>query len=119
MSPSVTPNDEIAKIAELDGPAVRDLLSTELRGVVVDFWSPWCAPCRVIRPHLHKLAQERHTQWRFVAVNTEKHPAAAEDFQVASLPTVAFFHHGQELHRFAGTVLLSSIVGKLDELSPE
>jgi thioredoxin len=104
-------------IDELDGVAVHDVLNTEQRGVVIDFWAPWCAPCRVLRPHLNKLAQERETGWRFVAVNTEAHPEAAKQFGVSALPTLVVFRQGAELHRFTGATLPSAMDEKLEELS--
>ena len=106
----------MSQLEELDGAALREVLGQEGRGVLVDFWSPWCAPCRTLRPHLARLAGEREGTWRFVAVNAASQPAAAEDFGVKALPTIAFFRGGQELFRFAGAAALSAIVEKLDEL---
>lgn len=103
-------------IDELDGAKVREVLGSELRGVLIDFWSPWCAPCRTLRPHLDKLAREREMSWRFVAVNTETHPDAAEAFGVSALPTLVLYRAGVEVHRFSGSALPSSIDAKLDEL---
>jgi thioredoxin len=107
----------MSAVEEFEGPGLRELLKEEGRGVLVDFWSPWCAPCRTLRPHIARLAGERQAEWRFVAVNTVAQPAVAEDFQVKSLPTIAFFRAGQELFRFQGMATLSGIVEKLDELS--
>jgi len=104
-------------IDELDTKAVRDVLDTERRGVVIDFWSPWCAPCRALRPHLDKLAQVRARGWRFVAVNTEAHPDATEQFGVSSLPTLVMFRQGSEVHRFTGATLPSAMDAKLEELT--
>ncbi|MEM6993324.1 MAG: thioredoxin domain-containing protein [Myxococcota bacterium] len=102
-------------MSELDGDAVREVLKEEFRGVLIDFWSPWCSPCRSLRPHLHKMAEEREARWRFVAVNTEAHPNVAEEFGVQSLPTIVLFKRGEELFRFAGAALVSSIDEKLEE----
>ena len=104
-------------IDELDVAAVHDVLRGEVRNVLVDFWSPWCAPCRALRPHLHKLAAERSADWRFVAVNTEAHPTASDEFEVRSLPTLVFFRGGHELSRISGGVTLSSVVATLDEFA--
>ena len=104
-------------IDELDQAGLEEVLETEFRGVLVDFWSPWCAPCRALRPHLAKLAEEHDGEWRFVAVNTEEVPASAEAYGVRSLPTLVFFRKGEELHRFAGSALVSSVSEKLEELS--
>ena len=104
------------KVEELDGASVRAILEREARGVLVDFWSPWCAPCRALRPHLARLAQERSAEWRFVAINTEKHPASVEEFGISSLPTLVWFRKGTEIKRLTGGVTLSSIAAALDEL---
>ncbi len=106
----------MSRIDELDGRTLGEVIRDEPRGVVVDFWSPWCAPCRVLRPHLSQMAQDRADAWRFVAVNTDAHPAAAEDYGVRSLPTLVLFRGGHELRRFAGGVTLSMIATALDDL---
>ena len=100
---------------ELDPPALKEALSSELRGVVIDFWSPWCAPCRTLKPHLAKLAAEREQKWRFIAINTEAHPQLATEFAVTALPTVVLLRSGKELHRFTGTPLPSAVRDRLDE----
>lgn len=107
----------MSAIAELDPRGVRQLLRQEQRAVLVDFWSPWCAPCRVLRPHLVRLAEERSEHWRFVAVNTETHPGAAEEFAIRSLPTFVLFRDGQEVSRLAGGVTLSSVAAALEEFA--
>lgn len=103
-------------IDELDGVALGRVLHDEGRGVVVDFWSPWCAPCRALRPHLHKMAEDRADVWRFVAVNTEAHPTVAEDYDVRSLPTLVLFRDGEEISRLAGGITLSAVAATLDDL---
>lgn len=104
-------------IEELDMASASDVINNESRGVLVDFWSPWCAPCRILRPHLNKIADERAATWRFIAINTDKHPDAAEALGVSALPTIAFFRAGEELDRFAGSALPSTVDAKLDELT--
>lgn len=103
-------------IEELDEGALNTVLVTETRRVLVDFWSPWCAPCRVIRPHLHRLAEERQASWRFAAVNAQAQPETAERFGVKALPTFILFSDGEETHRFTGSTMISAIVEKLDEV---
>ena len=104
-------------IEELDGSKLGKLLTDEKQGVVIDFWSPWCAPCRALKPHLDKLAGERRGQWRFVAVNTEEHPEIAERYQVKGLPTVVWYRGGKEVGRIGSGVTVSSVAAKLEELS--
>ena len=106
-------------LEELEGGLkdVEDVLKTEFRDVLVDFWSPWCAPCRALRPHLDRLSHEVTSRCRFVAVNTVDHPDAAEKFGVSSLPTLVLFRKEKELHRFSDGVLVSHVVDKLQELA--
>ncbi len=102
------------RLEEVDGPGLESVLADETRAVLVDCWSPWCAPCRALKPHLIKLAQERAGDWRFVALNTEAHPEAAEERGVQSLPTLLLYRNGEEIRRLAGGVTLGAVVESLD-----
>ena len=106
----------MSDIDELEGEALREVLSSESRHVLVDFWSPWCAPCRTMRPHLRRMASEREADWRFVAVNTEAQPEVAQDYQVRALPTLVLYENGVESFRFSGATTIGAIADKLDEL---
>ena len=59
--------------------------------VVVDFWAPWCGPCKVFKPILEKLASEARGHWVLVTVNTEKFPELAQQFGVRGIPDVELF----------------------------
>ena len=115
---SMMPNESSKHepVEELDDAGVVNVVRSESRGVVVDFWSPWCAPCRVLRPHLRGLAAENASGWRFVAVNTEAHPETAERFQVSSLPTLVWFQGGREVSRISGPMTVSAVAERLAEL---
>jgi len=96
---------------------LETILATESRSVVVDFWSPWCAPCRTLRPHLRRMVEEHAKAWRLVEVNAENEAETAQKFGVRSLPTLVFFREGTESFRFSGAAPVSAIAQKLDELT--
>jgi thioredoxin 2 len=72
--------------------------------VVVDFWAPWCAPCRMMAPVFEQAAGEFATQARFAKVNTEAAQAVAARFGVRSIPTLILLHGGREIGRKSGAL---------------
>lgn len=72
--------------------------------VVVDFWAPWCAPCRAMAPAFAQVAKELEPQVRLAKVNTEDHQDLAARFGIRSIPTLAIFKNGREIARQAGAM---------------
>ena len=70
--------------------------------VVVDFWAPWCGPCRMVAPEIAKVAASRAGEWLVVKVNTETLPDLGSRFGIQSIPTMAVFAGGRELARTSG-----------------
>lgn len=99
----------MSSVEELGPGALQSVLDSETRPIVVDFWSPWCAPCRTLRPHMERLAKGSGEKLRFVAVNVEADAEMAQRLNVKALPTVAMFHAGQETERFTGAGILGAI----------
>ena len=66
--------------------------------VLVDFWAPWCSPCRAMTPVLHSLARD----FTVCKVNTDKNPRLAAGFEVAAIPLLLIFRNGQVVRRYEG-----------------
>jgi thioredoxin 2 len=78
--------------------------------VVVDFWAPWCGPCRTMAPAFAQAASMLEPHFRLAKVNTEEAQALAARFGIRSIPTLAVFRHGREVARQAGAMDVSSLV---------
>ena len=70
--------------------------------VVVDFWAPWCGPCRMVAPELAKVASRNAGRYLIVKVNTDALPDLGERFRIMSIPTMAVFRDGREAGRTTG-----------------
>jgi thioredoxin len=85
--------------------------------LVIDFWAPWCGPCRTIAPQFERVAQLR-SEYRFAKVNVDEQPAIASAFQVRSIPTLVVISDGEVIGASPGVIGADQLVGALDQLAP-
>ena len=85
-----------------DGNFQSEVLEAE-QPVLVDFWAPWCGPCRIVHPILEEMAGERD-DIRIVSINTDENQQTAARFDILSIPTLILFKDGAEAKRVVGAV---------------
>ncbi|HWQ38532.1 MAG TPA: thioredoxin [Burkholderiales bacterium] len=87
--------------------------------VVVDFWAPWCAPCRILKPILEKLAAEYAGKFKLAKVNSDENPELAATYGIRSIPDVMAFRDGKPVSHFLGAVPESQVRAFIDSLIPK
>jgi len=86
--------------------------------VVVDFWAPWCGPCRALTPLLEKLAQEYDGKFVLAKINADENPALSQRYSVRSIPSVIAFVDGEAVDQFMGAQPESAVRQFLDRVIP-
>ena len=84
--------------------------------VVVDFWAPWCGPCRQIAPILDKLSEEYKGKLKFCKVNVDENHDTASKYHVMSIPTLIFFKKGELAEQTVGGVSEKTLRSKIQDL---
>ncbi len=105
------------KVAGIDAAAHDKATRGDELPLLVDYWAPWCGPCRQMAPEFSKAAQDLQGKARLVKLNTQDHPAIASRARIQGIPVLILYHRGRELARLAGARPARDIVGfVLDKL---
>jgi thioredoxin 1 len=98
----VTDNNFQAEVIESDVP------------VLVDFWAPWCGPCRMVAPVVEEIAKERGEDLKVVKLNIDENQQTAMSFNVMSIPTLMLFRHGQQVKTVVGAYPKKKLEAELE-----
>jgi thioredoxin 1 len=103
---------ELTEVKEADFKEV--VLESELP-VLVDFWAPWCGPCRMVAPVVEEIAQQYEGKVKVVKLNTDENPQIASQYGIRSIPTLMVFNDGQKQEMVVGAVPKTTLSNTLEK----
>ncbi len=97
------------KVVELDIDTIDDVLVNSDTPIIIDFWAPWCGPCKMMAPTFSSVASNYAVKTLFTKVNTENEPQLGSRFNIRSIPTLIIFKDGKEVERVSGALDSSNL----------
>ena len=103
-------------VVELTDVTFDETVNSSQVPVLVDFWAPWCGPCKMLSPVIGEIADEYGEKVRICKVNTDDHREAAVEYAINAIPTIILFNGGQIAQKWVGMTTKQDITNAIDEL---
>lgn len=104
----------VATAEVTDSSFKEEVLDSEMT-VLVDFWAPWCGPCRMVAPVVDEISQQYEGKVKVVKVNTDENPNVASQYGIRSIPTLMIFKDGQRVDMVVGAVPKTTLANTLEK----
>ncbi len=101
---------------QLDAKTFDSTIKGSKIPILVDFWAPWCGPCRMVAPILERIAEKYRGRLLIGKVNTDDHPALAQRFNITGIPTMIIFDKGQAVKQIVGAMPENRLSDEIEKL---
>ena len=97
-----------------DATFEQEVLKSSLP-VLVDFWAPWCGPCRAVAPVVDEIATEFNGKLKVLKINTDENPKTAQSYRISGIPSLLVFKNGQPVEQVVGAVPKSTLTSAIQK----